>query len=93
MTPGTAKIKRSGKKSRKGGGHTLTTTRQVGRPEKRGVNRWFVPSGSAGVGYTVERMPDGRWRCCCPSARWRRQQLCKHVQAVIPEQRQEVRMA
>ena len=34
----------------------MTKTPQVGRPEKRGVNRWFVPSGSAGVGYTVEQV-------------------------------------
>jgi hypothetical protein len=60
----------------------MTTMLHVGKPEQRGTNRWFVPSGNAGVGYTVERLA-GRWRCMCPSARWRCQQLCKHVQAVI----------
>jgi hypothetical protein len=64
----------------------MTTTPQVGKPEKRG-NGWWVPSGV--VGYYVERV-DGRWRCTCPSARWRRHEVCKHVQAVIREQRQEV---
>jgi hypothetical protein len=51
----------------------------VGTPQRHGAG-WFVPSGA--VGYYVERI-EGRWRCTCPSARWRRQQLCKHVQAVI----------
>ena len=70
----------------------MTRTPPVGKPEKRGAATWFVPSGTAGVDYTVERMSDGRWRCACPSHRWRQQQMCKHVQAVIREQRQEVRM-
>jgi SWIM zinc finger len=69
----------------------MTNTPQVGTPEQRGVNRWFVPSGTAGVGYWVERL-EGRWRCCCPSSQWRRQQLCKHVMAVIQAQRREVQM-
>jgi hypothetical protein len=68
----------------------MTQTPQVGKPERRSQNRWFVPSGTAGVGYTVERIGDGHWRCTCPSARWRRQQLCKHVVAVIQARRQEV---
>jgi hypothetical protein len=60
-------------------GHTMTTTPQVGKPVKRGAG-WWVPSGQ--VGYHVERV-DGRWRCTCPSFRWRKQQLCKHVRKVL----------
>jgi len=63
----------------------MTTAPVVGTPEKRGNNRWFVPSGSAGVGYTVERMSDGRWRCTCPGFRWRNTRECKHIQAVRKE--------
>jgi hypothetical protein len=66
----------------------MTRTPPVGTPEKRGAG-WFVPSGA--VGYFVERV-DGHWRCTCPSARWRQQQLCKHVQAVIRGRRQEVQL-
>jgi hypothetical protein len=65
-----------------------TLTQQVGTPQKRGAG-WFVASGA--VGYFVERL-EGRWRCTCPSTRWRRQQLCKHVQAVIKVLREEVPM-
>jgi hypothetical protein len=57
---------------------------QVGKPEQRGVNRWFVPNGAAGVGYWVERL-EGRWRCCCPSSRWRNTGTCKHIAAVRKE--------
>jgi len=32
----------------------MTRAPQVGKPEQRGVNRWFVPSGSAGVGRVPE---------------------------------------
>jgi hypothetical protein len=64
-----------------------TATQHLGTPQRHGAG-WFVPSGQ--VGYHVERMRDGRWRCTCPSARWRRQQLCKHVQAVIKALRTEV---
>jgi predicted nucleic acid-binding Zn finger protein len=60
----------------------MTNTSVVGKPEKRGVNRWFVPSGTTGVGYAVERMSDGRWRCTCPSFRWRKTGTCKHIVAV-----------
>jgi len=66
----------------------MTKTPQVGRPQRRGRG-WWVPSGV--VGYYVERV-EGRWRCTCPGYRWRRQQLCKHVVAVIRQQRQEVAM-
>ena len=66
----------------------MTRTSPVGTPEKRGTG-WFVPSGA--VGYHVERV-DNRWRCTCPSARWRQQQLCKHAMAVIREQRKGVCM-
>jgi hypothetical protein len=65
----------------------MTQTSQVGTPEKLSMNRWWVPSGQ--VGYYVERL-EGRWRCTCPSARWRRQQRCKHVQAVIRSLREGV---
>jgi len=67
----------------------MTRTLQVGTPQNRGVNRWFVPSGTAGVGYAVERMSDGHWRCTCPSFRWRKTGTCKHIAAV----RREVAMA
>jgi hypothetical protein len=59
----------------------MTTTSQVGKPERRGAGRWFVPSGMAGVGYTVEQV-DGRWRCTGPSFRWRKTGMCKHIAAV-----------
>jgi hypothetical protein len=66
------------------------TTQQIGRPQRHGVG-WFVPSGQ--VGYFVEQVQgQGRWRCTCPSARWRRQQMCKHVQAVIKALREGVTM-
>jgi hypothetical protein len=55
--------------------HTAT---QVGTPERRGTG-WFVPSGA--VGYYVERL-EGRWRCTCPSFRWRGMRECKHIAAV-----------
>jgi hypothetical protein len=55
------------------------TTQQVGIPQLHG-NGWFVPSGN--VGYYVERL-EGRWRCCCPSFRWRKQGTCKHIQRVM----------
>jgi hypothetical protein len=66
----------------------MTQTSQVGKPVRHEAG-WYVLSGQ--VGYFVERT-DGRWRCCCPSSRWRKQQLCKHVMAVIKSQRQEVTM-
>ena len=56
----------------------MTQSPQVGTPEKRGAG-WFVPSGV--VGYHVERV-DGRWRCTCPSFRWRQTGTCKHIAAV-----------
>jgi hypothetical protein len=67
----------------------VTAAPQIGTPRKHGAG-WFVPSGQ--VGYYVERL-EGRWRCTCPSARWRRQQLCKHVQAVIKALREGMIMA
>jgi hypothetical protein len=60
---------------------------QLGRPQRRGAG-WFVPSGQ--VGYYVERL-EGRWRCTCPSFRWRKAGICKHINAVI-HMRQEVSM-
>jgi hypothetical protein len=56
----------------------MTTTPQVGIPERRG-HGWFVPSGL--VGYYCERV-QGRWRCTCPSFRWRGAKECKHITAV-----------
>jgi hypothetical protein len=53
---------------------------QVGKPERRGSG-WFVPSGA--VGYYVEWLSEGRWRCTCPSFRWRQQATCKHIKAVM----------
>jgi hypothetical protein len=55
--------------------HTAT---QVGTPQRRGAG-WFVPSGQ--VGYYVETVQE-RWRCTCPSFRWRRTRECKHITAV-----------
>jgi uncharacterized Zn finger protein len=66
----------------------MTQTPQVGRPEKCGSG-WFVPSGTAGVGDTVERL-EGRWRCTCPSFRWRKTRTCKHIMAVRAVVRQQV---
>jgi hypothetical protein len=62
-----------------------TATPHLGTPQRHGAG-WFVPSGA--VGYYVERLA-GRWRCTCPSFRWRRQSLCKHVQACIQALREE----
>jgi hypothetical protein len=56
----------------------MTKTQEVGTPQRRGAG-WFVPSGA--VGYFVERL-EGRWRCTCPSIRWRKTGTCKHIQAV-----------
>ena len=53
---------------------------QVGTPERRSKYRWWVPSGQ--VGYTVERI-GWHWRGTCPSHRFRRETLCKHIIAVI----------
>jgi hypothetical protein len=41
----------------------------VGKPERRGAG-WFVPLGA--VGYFVEWLGEGRWRCTCPSFVWRK---------------------
>jgi SWIM zinc finger len=65
----------------------MTQTQQVGRPQKRGAG-WFVPSGA--VGYFVERR-EGRWRCTCPSFRWRKTRACKHIAAVKEVMRMEPR--
>jgi hypothetical protein len=54
---------------------------QIGTPQRHGAG-WFVPSGQ--VGYYVEKLP-GRWRCTCPSFRWRKQGTCKHIAAVRKE--------
>jgi hypothetical protein len=59
---------------------------QVGKPVKRGAG-WFVPSGQ--VGYYVERL-EGRWRCTCPSIRWRKTETCKHIAAVRAKAREQV---
>jgi hypothetical protein len=56
----------------------MTNTSQVGRPQRRGRG-WWVPSSV--VGYYLERV-DGRWRCTCPSFRWRKAATCKHIAAV-----------
>jgi hypothetical protein len=63
----------------------MTITPQVGRPQRRGRG-WWVPSGA--VGYFVIQ-EDGRWRCTCPSFRWRKTETCKHIAAC----RKEVAMA
>ncbi len=63
-------------------------TQQLGIPKRHGAG-WFVPSGQ--VGYYVERMSEGRWRCTCPSFRWRKAGTCKHINAVV-RMRQEVSM-
>jgi hypothetical protein len=62
----------------------MTQSPELGTPVKRGAG-WWVPSGA--VGYFVERV-EGRWRCCCPSFRWKNAGTCKHIMAV----RKEVRM-
>jgi hypothetical protein len=66
----------------------MKVTTELGIPQRRGIG-WFVPSGA--VGYYVEKVQQ-RWRCTCPSARWRRQQFCKHMQAVIKAIREGVTM-
>jgi SWIM zinc finger len=66
----------------------MTQTQQVGRPQKRGAG-WFVPSGA--VGYYVEWLSEGRWRCTCPSFRWRKTRTCKHI-AAVARARKEVPM-
>jgi hypothetical protein len=67
----------------------MTKTPQVGKPVKHGTG-WLVPSGK--VSYFVERLPDGRWRCTCPSHRFRQHLLCKHCMAVVRLRRQGVTM-
>jgi hypothetical protein len=58
----------------------MTTTSEVGTPEKRGAG-WFVPSGK--VGYFVEFMRESRrWRCTCSGFRFRPHLCCKHIMAV-----------
>jgi hypothetical protein len=64
-------------------------TAEVGIPERRGPARWFVSSGL--VGYVVEHI-EGRWRCTCPSFRWRRPGTCKHINAVKQWLEREVTM-
>jgi hypothetical protein len=64
----------------------MTKAPQLGTPVKRGTG-WWVPSGQ--VGYHVERV-EGRWRCTCPSYRWKRPRSpeggeCKHIAAVRKE--------
>jgi len=59
----------------------MTTTPPVGKPERRGAG-WYVPSGQ--VGYFVQRV-EGRWRCTCPSFRWRNTRECKHIAAARKE--------
>ena len=56
----------------------MQTATEVGTPIRRGGG-WFVPSGL--VGYYCERV-QGRWRCTCPSFRWRKTRECKHIAAV-----------
>jgi hypothetical protein len=69
------------------------TTQEVGQPERRGPDHWFVPSARMpGFGYHVERI-NGQWVCRCPSHRWRKERLCRHVQAVLRLLREEVPMA
>jgi hypothetical protein len=59
----------------------MTKAPQLGTPVKRGAG-WWVPPGT--VGYFVEGV-DGRWRCTCPSFRWRHTRECKHIVAVRKE--------
>jgi hypothetical protein len=71
------------------GGQQMNATTQVSTPQRHGTG-WFVPSGQ--VGYFVEWLRDPkRWRCTCPSHRWRKQGPCKHINAVV-RMRQEVSM-
>jgi SWIM zinc finger len=56
-------------------------TPQAGTPQRRGAG-WLMQSGA--VGYYVERL-QGRWRCTCPSFRWRKAGTCKHIAAVQRE--------
>jgi hypothetical protein len=62
-------------------GLTITQAPELGTPVKHGAG-WWVPSGQ--VGYHVECV-DGRWRCTCPSFRWRHTRECKHIAAVRKE--------
>jgi hypothetical protein len=73
------------------GGHTMTTSYAVGKPEKRGTG-WWVPSATCpDYGYTVFKDAQG-WHCQCPSHRWRKERLCRHVQEVIRLLRKDVTM-
>jgi SWIM zinc finger len=57
-----------------------TNTPQVGTPVKHGAG-WYVPSGR--VGYFVEWLHESaRWRCTCPSFRYRGHIACKHIMRV-----------
>ena len=61
----------------------MTKTPPVGTPQKRGTG-WFVPSGA--VGYHVEQV-EGRWRCTCPSFRWRKGSVAKTLGDLVEGQR------
>jgi hypothetical protein len=58
----------------------MKTRSPVGSPEQRAPHRWWVPMGSMGVGYTVEYLPEGRYRCTCSGFRYR--QRCSHIEVV-----------
>lgn len=62
----------------------------LGTP-RRYLQGWIVPSSTGMMEYYVRR-EDGRWVCQCPSHRWRKERLCRHIQAVIQSQRTEVTM-
>jgi hypothetical protein len=69
----------------------MTSTQQVGRPERLEPNHWFVPSATCpGMGYHV-RWVSGRYTCGCSAHRWRPHLACRHI-AAVRELRKEVRM-
>jgi hypothetical protein len=63
------------------GGHAMPQT--VGTP-RRYLQGWIVTSSTGLMEYYVRR-EHGRWVCQCPSHRWRKIGICKHIVAVRKE--------
>jgi hypothetical protein len=69
----------------------MVNTSTLAKPEKRGRS-WWVPSATCRTfGYTVFKDGQG-WHRQCPSHRWRKERLCRHVQEVIRMLQTEVTM-
>ena len=63
--------------TRKLKGEQIAKTVQI---EKKGLDKWIVPSQTGNGSYTVNRMGEG-FKCSCPDFQMRNQ-TCKHIYAV-----------